>query len=570
MGQDAVTTVLQNSLRSGRIAHAYLFFGARGCGKTSTARLLSRALNCEAHDGPTAEPCGVCRLCVAIRDGSCMDVVEIDAASETGVDNVREKIIENVQYVPTEARYKVYIIDEVHDLSAKAFDALLKTLEEPPPHVVFVLATTEQHKVPITIRSRCIPFQFKRGTLSDLSTAIERVVTAEGYAAEPAAIRAIARCAEGSWRDALSLLEQVISYSDAALTEETVQQALGTVGTETLGRVVDTLARNNWSDTLAIAGTLIDSGKDARQLITSLSGYLRDLLLIASGAVNTAQMELGSDRTEQLTPQAKLYEPRQLLTMLGILASAEKETRVNNQHRWLLERTLCSLMPVNLAAAEQIRRQRLNLFTLLPEAPQSAATRETAYRPPFQAVTACIDCCFRQRSQVPVTAPAYRNREMPSSVDAPSSAPIESDLPSEGRFVGEVSLTVVRRAWPRILKAIGKISPSASGYLEKATVVSLNQKVIELTFSDGFARDRILNKGKVFVEKQINDVLQSDGFRIRLRMEDEAGLNGAIEPGQSNGTGPNGSGPTGAPAATTLDLAEPGESTTGYHCLRRP
>src|SRR6476619_45219 len=162
MGQEQVTVTLQNAIRSGRIAHAYLFHGARGCGKTSTARLLARALNCIAQDGPTAEPCGVCRLCVAIRDGICMDVVEMDAASETGIDDVREKIIENVQYAPAEARYKFYIVDEVHDLSAKAFDALLKTLEEPPPFVFYDTATTEIHKVPVTIGSRCQKYQFRR------------------------------------------------------------------------------------------------------------------------------------------------------------------------------------------------------------------------------------------------------------------------------------------------------------------------------------------------------------------------------------------------------------------------
>src|SRR3989440_10807440 len=197
MGQEQVTVTLQNAIRSGRIAHAYLFYGARGCGKTSTARLLARALNCIAQDGPTPEPCGQCRLCLSIRDGICMDVIEMDAASETGIDDVREKIIENVQYAPGEARYKVYIIDEVHDLSAKAFDALLKTLEEPPPHVIFILATTEQHKVPITVRSRCQRMDFRRGTVMDLTANLRRVLDAEAIPYEPEGVAAGARAAEG-------------------------------------------------------------------------------------------------------------------------------------------------------------------------------------------------------------------------------------------------------------------------------------------------------------------------------------------------------------------------------------
>src|SRR5215468_11725045 len=188
VGQNHVTTVLQNAIRNGRIAHAYLFCGPRGCGKTSTARLLAEALNCVKGDGPTPEPCGSCQLCVRIRDGACMDVIEMDAASETGIDDVREKIIENAKFAPGEARFKVYIIDEVHDLSLKAFDSLLKTIEEPPPHVVFVLATTEIHKVPITVRSRCQRLDFRRGTLEDLVANLKRVLEAEGIQHTPEAV----------------------------------------------------------------------------------------------------------------------------------------------------------------------------------------------------------------------------------------------------------------------------------------------------------------------------------------------------------------------------------------------
>src|SRR5579862_7369067 len=218
VGQQHVTTVLQNAIRMGRVAHAYLFCGPRGCGKTSSARLLARALNCLGADGslngPTSEPCGVCDLCRRIRDGASMDVIEMDAASETGIDDVRAKIIENAKFAPGEARYKVYIIDEVHDLSLKAFDSLLKTIEEPPAHVVFILATTEPHKVPITVRSRCQRMDFRRGVLRDIVANIERVLTQEGIGFEHEAVVAVARAAEGSFRDSLSLLEQSLAYTD--------------------------------------------------------------------------------------------------------------------------------------------------------------------------------------------------------------------------------------------------------------------------------------------------------------------------------------------------------------------
>ena len=538
MGQDAVTTVLQNSLKSGKIAHAYLFYGARGCGKTSTARLLSRALNCEKQDGPTPEPCGECRLCIAIRNGTCMDVVEIDAASETGVDNVREKIIENVQYAPTEARYKVYIIDEVHDLSGKAFDALLKTLEEPPAHVVFVLATTEQHKVPITIRSRCTQFQFKRGSLSDLSRAITRVITEEGYTADPEAVLAIARCAEGSWRDALSLLEQVLAYTSGSITEQIVQQALGTVGTETLAATVQTIAANDWGATLGLAGQLIDSGKDVRQIITSLSGYLRDLLLIAAGASHAAEQELGRERVQALSPLAGLFSSTRLLNMLGMLAAAEKETRLSNQHRWLLERTLCSLMPINLDQADTLRQSAAHSESArLPSRPAAQTVHESTTAqtnpaaPPraegVSPVAAVRQAGSVQSGLVPSAAPAAAANVAPARSQPVVSAPPvshESEAPTSqqaNRFMGDVTLEVVKRSWPRVMKAIEKVSPSAAGFLRDAEPAALEGRTIVIAWESAFNRERILSKGKQLVEKKINEVLQSEGFLIRALADSE-------------------------------------------------
>lgn len=565
MGQDQVTVTLQNSIRSGRIAHAYLFYGARGCGKTSTARLLARALNCVAQDGPTAEPCGTCRLCVGIRDGVCMDVIEMDAASETGIDDVREKIIENVQYAPGEARYKVYIIDEVHDLSAKAFDALLKTLEEPPPHVIFILATTEHHKVPITIRSRCMPYHFKRGTLQDLAQSVQRVVNLEGCTAEPEAIQAIARSAEGSWRDALSLLEQVLAYADGNVTADIVHRAIGSVGTETLARVTETLAQGDWCATLAIAAELIDSGKDVRQLLTALSGHLRDLMLICAGARNAALQELGPERYALLSQQAPLFEPAALLSMTAILSAAEREIRFTNQHRWLLESTLLRLMPVNLAAAAAPKlakpqpvpaaarppRQETvaSTPTVVPrphtaapivEAPESGddvpavsnssletALAETAVAPPPEGPKPAIPT-VRTDASPPATP-----LSMPAGPAPGPPAARRSDPPAEmqqsgdsSRFASDLTLEVVVRAWPRILGLFKKASPQGAPWLEKGEVVSLEGHTIVLAFADSFARDRIQSnaKGKARVEQVVNQGLNTEGYKIRCITRDpEAG-----------------------------------------------
>ena len=670
MGQDQVTTTLQNALRSGRLAHAYLFHGARGCGKTSTARLLSRALNCVAQDGPTPTPCGVCRLCVSIREGACMDVIEIDAASETGVDNVREKIIENVQYASSEARYKVYIIDEVHDLSAKAFDALLKTLEEPPPHVIFILATTEYQKVPITIRSRCQGYQFKRGSLHDLSAAVERVINAEGFTAEPEALQAVARSAEGSWRDALSILEQVLAYSDGHVSAATVHRALGTVGTEMLARVTETLARGVWNETLDIAADLVDSGTDVRQLLTALSGHLRDLMLLAAGAKQAAALELGPDRLSLLQNQATLFTPRTLLDMMGELSTAEKELRFSNQHRVILERVLCRLMmlgqgapvesqPVATSRAKPIlstspatkaitqatppadRNERQAAYaapSVVPRPPTQQATQEFATNTNMPAAffaandaeaeteadeadeiddiaenleaglkaLAAIESAILPSVLDSVTANALEIETPLSSECSPTEfastelspsatlqnlvqngTQIDSALPRNGsashglpspsaptspsdanvgkyQFADEVTLEVVQRSWPRILKLVEKQSPSGASYLQKGQIIGMEGKMILLSFKEVFARDRIQNKGKELVEKKINEGLKTEGYRIQCILEGQQGQQGmggsavmssppGSPPNSSNGTGVVSNGATSTGMATLLD-----------------
>ncbi len=529
MGQDAVTTTLQNAIRSGRIAHAYLFHGARGCGKTSTARLLALALNCVATDGPNPEPCGVCSLCVSIREGRCMDVIEMDAASETGIDDVRAKIIENVQYMPTEARYKVYIIDEVHDLSAKAFDALLKTLEEPPAHVIFVLATTEFHKVPITIRSRCQMFQFKRGGLNDLTASVSKVITAEGYTAEAEAIQSIARAAEGSWRDALSLLEQVLAYSDNHITAATVQRALGTVGQETLARVTEILARGCWDETLTVAGELIDSGKDARQLLTALQGHLRDLMLISAGAKQTAAEELGADRLALLSPQAALFDPVTLLAMMGVLSSAEREIRFTNQHRWLLEGSLLRLLtvskggglpspPVQESPAARPARPAIQYPS---DAPLSVAPVPVPKPVPPAANHLYIDRAVvePEAQEEPLFAPltAHAPTVVAPAPDVRSAPAPEAAAAPETRFAEEMTLEVLQRAWPRILKAMEKSLPAGHPFLKNAEVTGLERRFMILSFVDSFARDRIQNneKGRERVEQIINKTLNTEGYKIR-------------------------------------------------------
>ncbi|CEK13024.1 DNA polymerase III subunit gamma/tau [Chthonomonas calidirosea] len=506
MGQDAVTTTLRNAIATKRFGHAYLFYGARGCGKTSTARLFARALNCEK--GPTPNPCGTCRFCVAIREGTCLDVVEMDAASETGIDDVREKVIENVQYAPTEARYKVYIIDEVHDLSAKAFDALLKTLEEPPAHVVFILATTEFHKVPITIRSRCQCFQFRRGSLQDLGTAIERVAKAEGFQIERDAVYQIARAAEGSWRDALSLLEQIMAYSEGTITAQTVQQAIGAVDFHTLAHVTQVLVTEDLGAVFSLAGELLEGGADARQLLASLQGHLRDLAVLAAGAKQAALQEMGEERVKWLEPQASLFTTNTLLEMMRVLAEAEQEVRFSNHHRWIIERAFATL--------HRLARESLSTASGPQSAPaEPVSTKEPAPSrsslPPTSATATPVP---KPTSLGTPQTPSEKTSPADESAEAPSSEPSPKTEASDPRFAEEISLEVIRRAWPTVVERFGKVSPGGKAFLEKGEVIDLQGHQVVLAFKDDFARERIHTKGRDLLIKKINEVLRTQGIQV--------------------------------------------------------
>jgi DNA polymerase-3 subunit gamma/tau len=341
LGQSHVTVTLRNAIQQGRLAHAYLFCGPRGTGKTSTARLLAKSLNCE--QGPTPNPCKVCRFCRAIQEGNCVDVIEMDAASETSIDDVRTSIIENAKYPPMEARYKIYIIDEVHDLSAKAFDALLKTIEEPPPHVVFILATTEFHRVPPTIRSRCQRFDFHRGTIADITRRLEQVLAAEGFTAEPAALHLVARAADGSWRDALTALEQVIAFSEGGtITAQTVYNALGLLEDETLMQLTDALLERDAGKALHLLEGQMLLGREPRVFAESLIQHWRALI---QAALHAQDRSGAYDPTvwSAMIEQARRAGVPRLLAWWEQMAGALSEMRTSGSPRAILELYLLRL-----------------------------------------------------------------------------------------------------------------------------------------------------------------------------------------------------------------------------------
>ena len=323
VGQQHVVKTLQNAIEQGKFAHAFLFTGPRGTGKTSTARLLAKALNCEK--GPAPEPCNECEPCVSITNGNCLDVLEMDAASESGVDDVREAIVQASEYKPAFCRYRVFIIDEVHDLSNKAFDALLKTIEEPPEHVVFILATTEFNKVPPTIRSRCQRFEFHRGSVKDVADRLAYVARKEGIECEPAALAAIARMADGGFRDALTLLDQAVLTSDGKVTLEQVYSQLGLVADETADGLLLAMAECDVPQIVTRLDEVYRTGRDPRSIIESLLLRLSELTRAAYGVEVGA---LGDSAVEAgMVSAASRLGKERILAFRSELAGAHRAVR---------------------------------------------------------------------------------------------------------------------------------------------------------------------------------------------------------------------------------------------------
>jgi len=414
MGQGHVTRTPQNALASGRIAHGYLFTGTRGTAKTTIARLLAKALNCESSDRPVAEPCNRCAACLGITAGSSIDVVEMDAASHRGVADI-EEVRNAVGYGPMELRYKVYIIDEAHQLSSDAKDAFLKTLEEPPDNVVFILATTEPQAIPITIRSRCQQFDFKRGSLADIAGRLRYVLDREGVAYADEAVSLIARGAEGSWRDALSLLEQVLAFSPERMTVADVDTVLGTLDAERLARVTDAVARRDAPTAFALAGELLDAGKEARTLLRTLAAHFRDLLLVSVGGP-AVPAEFTPDQVARLQPQARDFTTQQMIRAMEVLNEAQAETRWNNQHRSLLELTFLKLMTLGDAPSAPLAVAPI-VFATAPAAPAPTQPQ----RPTPEAPTE------RPTSTPPVVA---ASAVPPPAVELTAPTAIEDDLPA--------------------------------------------------------------------------------------------------------------------------------------------
>lgn len=337
VGQEHVTQTLRNALRDGRMTHAYLFAGPRGTGKTSTARLLAKAVNCENPD-VSLRPDNSCPICLAITSGALLDLIEIDAASNRGIDEIRD-LRDKVHFSPSQARFKVYVIDEVHMLTPEAFNALLKTLEEPPPHVIFVLATTEPHKIPDTVLSRCQRFDFRRIPTHRIVERLSYILEQEGRAAEPAALEMIARSAEGGMRDAISLMDQLLSYGGDVITEQQVQAVRGAISGQAISQMVDFLAAGDVASGLGLINRMAEEGIDLRQLALQLVAYLRTVLVSRVGGqqARAILVDLSDAQLAAVQAQAKLVDAAALTGAVRLLNQASQEMRDAAQPQLTLE-----------------------------------------------------------------------------------------------------------------------------------------------------------------------------------------------------------------------------------------
>ncbi len=473
VGQDRVTRTLQNAIRAGRVVHAYLFAGHRGTGKTTTARIFAKALNCVT--GPTPTPCNQCPTCLAISGGYSIDVIEIDAASNRGIEEIRE-LRDRIRLAPTEGRYKVYIIDEAHMLTTEAANALLKTLEEPPEHAILVLVTTEPHRLPPTILSRCQRFDFRRVSRPELVGRLRHIAEAEGFAIEEPALGVIAGSADGSVRDAESVLDQLASFAEGPITQQDVLAVLGLLAEETALQFGEAVITRDVPAALALVTRVVEEGKDLRHVLRTLLGHFRDLLMAKTSDHPEDLLDTSESRVEALRTQAAKTTTEDILRALSVLAAADGDARWSPQPRLVLEIALIRLCRPEMDPTLEGLRARV-------QALEAGAPRPTerAVEPP-----------------TPAQSPGARPRHEPrgpkaagGSTPAPEPIAVATAVtmvvePGPAPATPPVAIEEVRRQWARILDEVKRTKMFCHALLIEGIPLQVDGTILLIGLRTGF------------------------------------------------------------------------------------
>lgn len=495
VGQEHIGRTLQNAIQNNRIAHAYLFCGPRGTGKTTTAKVLAKALNC--LNGPGVEPCNKCENCQRVTEGNSMDVLEIDAASNRGIDEIRD-LREKVKFAPTQGKYRIYIIDEVHMLTAEAFNALLKTLEEPPGHVIFILATTEPHKIPMTVLSRCQRFDFRRIGLLDIVNRLRAVVEELGVKAEDDALNLIARTAEGGMRDALSVLDQCISFGGDRVSISDVEVILGTVNAEFFLRMTDCFVENEVTKGLKFVDELVKQGKDVRHFAKDLTEHFRNLLIIAVADRAEELVLVSTEMLEEMGKQAAALGQKRIINLIELFTSTEREMKWTSQSRLILELAVIKASEKSAAGDYNELVDRVaQLEYLVSHMAEGAKAGQG-----------------EQKSGI-------RVKPVPAK-DIMKEVPINT-----GQDNQSIDIEAVRKRWPDILDRIKKVQMSARAFLIEGTPVDIRNGHLILCYSEdyGFHKEKVEQpETKNAIEQVIKEVTGADlKLQCKFANEMEAG-----------------------------------------------
>jgi DNA polymerase-3 subunit gamma/tau len=528
IGQEYVTRTLQNSLRSGNYAHAFLFAGPRGTGKTSTARILAKALNCE--EGPTPDPCNRCDSCRAIIEGTSVDVIEIDAASNNRIDDIRD-LRERVLFSPAAARMKVYILDEAHMITLQAFNALLKMLEEPPSHVVFVLATTEPHKMPPTILSRCQRLDFRSVPVARLVEHLMHVSEEEGAEASEEALRLIARRARGSVRDALVVLEQAISYGDGKVEKDEVAGFLGLIEDETLARMGDYLADGDTAGAVSLVDKAYEEGRDLVQFAREVQGHFRKIFLLQYAKLGAEDLEVDESAYDSMRRQAEMLPPSRTFHFVNNLREAIREMQASSSPRLVLEVALMGMARSELDISPEALSARL---ARLEDEMDRRSRRE---RLEESTAGGSLEVEVKEKEKPPpmIKSDAGKEAEGEPADEALSAggggkeeeekAGAASKVSTEPRDTVPIDLAAVRRAWPQIREMVKEKRVTTHAFLLEGKP----QEVVDGELVILFPSDRSFHRGelekkdhRLVLEEALEEVL-GVGLKVRADLEEAGG-----------------------------------------------